>query len=174
MRPANPPPVRHRTARGRRHRFAPQPLQIRSQISRMLVTRLAVLLQRLVDDPLKLRRHFRIQSHRRHRRAIQNRFENHASRFPAKWRHSGSHLVEHHAERKKIAARVQFFRAHLLRRHIRDGPQRAPRTRQIFRRDLRRILRRRHGSSKPSAKSSPTQNPESWRARAMSRKYSLA
>ena len=40
------------------------------------------------------------------------------------------HLVEHHAERKQIRARVQRLRAHLLRRHVRHRPHCAARVGQ--------------------------------------------
>jgi hypothetical protein len=37
------------------------------------------------------------------------------------WPVAGQHLIQHHAERKHVAARVQRLAAGLLRRHVCDG-----------------------------------------------------
>ena len=44
--------------------------------------------------------------------------------FSAERQGSRGHFVEHRAEREQIAARVEFFRAGLLGRHIGDGAER--------------------------------------------------
>src|SRR6267142_3930687 len=43
-------------------------------------------------------------------------------------------LVQHRTERKQVAAPVQLFATRLLRRHVRDGADRSPRTGQKVRR----------------------------------------
>jgi hypothetical protein len=51
----------------------------RANVGGGLVAQITVLLQRLVNDALELRRRFGIQPHGSRHRAIQDRFENHAS-----------------------------------------------------------------------------------------------
>ena len=52
--------------------------QIGPQFGRRLATDLAIFFQRFIDDFLKLERNCRIQAHRRNRRTIQNRIEDHS------------------------------------------------------------------------------------------------
>ena len=57
----------------------------------------------------------------RRRHAIQDGFEDHAGGFAAEGQDAGGHFVEHGAERKEIAASVQFLAANLFGRHVGDG-----------------------------------------------------
>src|SRR6202040_3315001 len=57
---------------------------------------------------------------------------------------SGSHLVNHDAERKKIGAPVEFFTQRLLRRHIGHRSDRAAWTREQRRAAVRRHRRDTH------------------------------
>ena len=44
----------------------------------------------------------------------------------------GRHLIQHRTEGEQIGARIQLFRAHLLRRHVGDGAHRRARTGQML------------------------------------------
>ena len=59
------------------------------------------------------------------RRGVQNAVENDGGGGAGKGNRAGGHFVEHHAERKQIRARVEFFAAGLLRRHVGDRAHRA-------------------------------------------------
>ena len=45
---------------------------------------------------------------------------------PRKGRRAGRHFVEHRAEGEQVGAGVEFFAAHLLRRHVGDRAERVP------------------------------------------------
>ena len=106
-----------------RFRIALQPLQVAAHLRGMLVAQIDVFLQRLVDDVFQPCRHFMIQPHRRHWRAIHDGFANHGRAFAVEGNIARRHFVQHCAKREKIAARIQFPPAHLLRRHVGDGAQ---------------------------------------------------
>src|SRR5438876_1193369 len=55
-----------------RIRVALESLQVGDQVGGVLVTHIAVLLERLVDNRLELRRDFGIQPYRRRRRLVEN------------------------------------------------------------------------------------------------------
>ncbi len=128
---------RHRHAR----RFArpPQPLEIAAQIGRRLIPEVAILLERLRDDPIELRRHRRVHARGRRGLARQQRLERRDRRGAGERQRPGRHLVQHDAEREDVGARVQFVAPRLLRRHVRHGPQRGADRRHVLGRDARDI-----------------------------------
>ena len=63
---------------------------------------------------------------------MQNGIENHCAGGAGKRLPSGSHLIEHRAQRKKVGARVEHFTARLLGRHVRHRSHCQPRAGQIF------------------------------------------
>ena len=67
-----------------------------------------------------------IQPHRSDGRAVQNGVEDQRRAVAAEGQRAGGHFVEHGPEGKQVGARVKFFAAHLLRRHVGDRAQRAP------------------------------------------------
>ena len=105
--------------RCRRPAVAPQPREIGAEIARALVAQLAILLERLVEDAIELRRH-RADSPCSAAGGVR-------LRMPSKIRpvvvtlerqRARGHLVHHDAEREDVRARVELFAAHLLRRHV--------------------------------------------------------
>ena len=97
---------------------ATQPLQVRPKLGGALIAHLAVLLDRLVDDPLELDRQLGVQTRRGDRDAIQYGIVNDAGRVPAERQPARGHFVENGAKAEQVGPRVKFFAAHLLGRHI--------------------------------------------------------
>src|ERR1017187_2649013 len=89
-----------------RFRIPLQTLQIRSYVSRMLVTQVAILLQTLVDNFFQLGRQIGNQSNGRNWSAIEDRLENQSRALPSEGQRSGRHLIQHSAKRKQIGAGV--------------------------------------------------------------------
>src|SRR5258708_6682077 len=98
-----------------------QALQIGAHLGCDLIAHVAIFLERLVENALELGWSGWIQGDRRSRSVVQDVVENDGAGRPGKRMLSGNHLVEHRAERKQIAARIQLFAARLFRRHVRDG-----------------------------------------------------
>ncbi len=109
-----------------------QPLQIGPHIRSVLVAHVPILLQRLVDDLFQLGRKVGIQPHCGNWVAFENRVEDDRGTIAPEGQCAGCHLVQHSAERKQIAARIQFFRARLLRRHVGDGAERRTRAGEVL------------------------------------------
>ena len=99
-----------------------QPLQVAAQIGGRLVAQVAVFFQSLPDNLLELRRQRGIQLRRWSRIEFKNGVEDHGGSGAGKRKASGRHLVDHDAKGKQIGARIEFFPARLLRRHVGDGP----------------------------------------------------
>ena len=70
---------------------------------------------------VELGRNFWIETARQFRRLIQNRVEDQRRRFSGERLVARRHFVEHDAERKQIASRVDLVAARLFRRHVRHG-----------------------------------------------------
>ncbi len=109
-----------------RIRFAAQAFQVRANFGGDLVTHLAVFLQRLLQNFFELGWNIRIDANGRGRHAIQDGFKGDAGGFAAEGHRAGGHFVQHGAERKKIAARVEFLAANLFGRHVGDGAHSGP------------------------------------------------
>ena len=75
-----------------------QPLEIGTQLDGILITQLAIFLERLVDDVTESVRN----DPRQNRRAVQNRIEYDTGRRTAERVLAGGHFVEHDAEREKV------------------------------------------------------------------------
>ncbi len=88
----------------------------------MLITQIAVFLQRLADDAFHLPGQVRIEPDRRRGQPFQNCIEDQRRSVPAKREGSGRHLIQHRAKRKQIAARIEFLAFGLLGRHVSHGP----------------------------------------------------
>jgi hypothetical protein len=95
-----------------------QPLKISSHVGGVLITKIAVLLQRLTDYLFQLRRKIRIKPHRRDRRFAQNRLENRCRAVAAKRERACGHFVKNNAKGKQICTCVQLLGPCLFRRHI--------------------------------------------------------
>ena len=113
----------------------------------MLVTRLAILLERLVDDVFEFHWNVGIKAHWRHDGSVHDRFENYGDGFAAERGCAGGHLVKNRAEAEEIAARIQFSRADLLGRHVRYCADGAARAGEVLGGNAAAVLRQgnRHG-----------------------------
>jgi len=98
-----------------------QALKVGAHLSGNLVAQISVLFERLVDDVLELGWEIGVQAQRGRGGAVEDCLEDGGGTFSAKREHTGRHLVEHRAEGKQVAPRVQFLAPGLLRRHVGDG-----------------------------------------------------
>ena len=152
-------PRRSRRNRTVRSRLLPQPLQVGPHICCRLIAKVRILIQRLIQNPPELRRQRRIQLQRSRRRMIQNIVKDDCGRRPTKRMLPRCQLIQHHAQRKQIAPRVQLLAPRLLRRHIRNRPHRRPRACQRIRRRRRIRPIARRVRTPPPQSISPAQNP---------------
>ena len=131
--------LRHRYRAGTRSDGSPrlgiplQPLQVGSHFRRALVAQIAVFLQGLVDDVFQLGRNITIETNGRGWNRIEDCLEDDSRTFAMKGQNTCRHLVQHSAEGEQIAPRIQLFRPHLLRRHVRHGAHHRARTGQMLR-----------------------------------------
>jgi hypothetical protein len=95
-----------------------QPLQIGSNVRRVLVAQLSVFLQCFIDDAFEIAWKIRIQPHRSNRGFVQNRIKQNGSRITAKREHASRHLVEHCAKGKQVSTRIKLLSFGLLGRHV--------------------------------------------------------
>ena len=110
------------------------------------MTQVAVLLERPSDDAVQLVRQLGIDPHGSRGHPVENAVEDHGRRPASERLPSGSHLVEHGAEREEIGAMVHVLAPRLLRRHVRHRPQRGAGTGQVdVVRGPRRFVWRRSG-----------------------------
>src|SRR5580704_19344265 len=77
---------------------------------------------------------FGVESRGRSRSSVQYGLEDDARSVSAERQRTGGHLVEHHSERKKIGAGIEFLAANLLGRHISDRSKGGARTGEVFQR----------------------------------------
>src|SRR5262245_16938710 len=98
----------------------------------MLVSKVPVFLQTLVDDFFEFVRQIGIESNWRNRNAVQDRLENDPCGFTTERQHPRAHLVENGAEGKQVCASIELLPSNLFRRHVRDRSQRTAGTRQMF------------------------------------------
>jgi hypothetical protein len=137
--------TKRRVTRARRDRRrhpgiggALQALEIGAQFSGALIPGVAILLERLQDDAIELRRDAGLDLRRRQRRLRQQALENGGRRRALERQLPGGHLVEHDAGGKQVAARVDLLPARLLGRHVRHRPDGRAETRQVIRPARRR------------------------------------
>src|SRR2546422_4434664 len=98
-----------------RLRVAFEPLQVGAHLGSVLIAKIAVFLQRLVDDPFEVNWEVGIQAHRRNGISVKNGVENDSRTLPTERQRSRRHLVENGTEGKQITAGIQLLGAHLLR-----------------------------------------------------------
>ena len=96
-------------------------LEIRSQIGGTLVSQLAILLERAIDDALEVDRHCSVLLAKRTWRLLENRIGNHGGCVAGKRLPARRHLVKNRAEGKQIGPRIQGVSAQLLWRHVGHG-----------------------------------------------------
>jgi hypothetical protein len=113
--PGEKPPARaSRPGSGRsRHRprgfrLALQAFEVGSQLSSRLIAHLHILFQGLAEDPRQLRRRLRVEFCRWTRFAGKKAGKNDRGRRAGERLPARGHLIQHHAERKQIGARVHF------------------------------------------------------------------
>src|SRR5712691_6653657 len=75
-----------------------QPLQIGANLRGVLVPKVSVFLQTLVDDLFQPRRKIRIQPHGRRGSRVQNGLEDYSRTFSTKRQRTRRHLVQHRSE----------------------------------------------------------------------------
>src|SRR6516162_1714909 len=100
-------------------RITLQALQVREDVRRMLVAKVSVLLQRLTDDSLQLRRHSRIQTEGRGRRQAQGGVKDRRRARARKRLPPRRHLVQHRAKTEQVEAGIKELTPRLRRRHVR-------------------------------------------------------
>ena len=128
----------------RRVRFFFQPRQVPLHLRCVLISLGAVFLHRLADDGFEICRHCRIHRSGCRGFLIDDRMQRgHHIRSREGLLASG-HFIQHHAERKNIAADIQILGARLLRRHIDRRPRNHPHLGEGFLQ--RRVGRRAHAA----------------------------
>jgi len=105
-----------------------QAFQVGTQISSMLVAQIAILLERLVNDPFQFGGQVGIQPYRGHGRLVQDGIKQVGGRGSPEWQLGGGHLVQHRPEGEQVGAGVKLASARLLRRHICGCAHRRTRT----------------------------------------------
>ena len=108
----------------RRQRHLARRLQVQRQLRRALVAALGLDLQALQDHLLQPRRAVFAQRTRRHRVHVQALAQAAHGLGGTERALPGGEVVEHHAQREDVAARVVARELHLLGRHVRARAQR--------------------------------------------------
>src|SRR5262245_14713396 len=98
--------------------FALQAPEVRAKLGRGLVSKLAVLLERLVDDVVQLGGHVRVEFAGPWRCLAQNCIEDQSRRPSSERLPTGGHFVEHYAEREQIRTAIDRLAARLFWRHV--------------------------------------------------------
>src|SRR5260370_18329936 len=101
-------------------------LQVRAEVGRVLVAKVTVLFEGLVDDVFEAGRQIWIQPHRRKRRLGKNGIEHGCGGFPSKGKLSGGHLVKHDTETEEISTGSQILAEGLFGGHVGNGAKRGP------------------------------------------------
>src|SRR5215472_5286851 len=107
-------------------------MQVNTHIRCVLVPKITILLQTLIDDAFEFNRQVRVEANRRSGRSIENCFEDDTRALAPKWQLAGTHFIEHSTERKNVATGIQLLRSHLLWRHVCDGAERTARAGQMI------------------------------------------
>ena len=91
-----------------------EPHQIRFQIGRRLIAKIAILLQCLAENAMKLRRKARVELMDRLRFTIEDGVEDDRGCLAGKRNDARGHLIDHGAERKEIGTRIGELAASLF------------------------------------------------------------
>jgi hypothetical protein len=78
--------------------IALQSLEVRANLGRVLISKLPILLQALVDDPFQFHRNVGVQPDGVYRRAVEDAIRNDCGAVATKWQCGSRHLVKHDAE----------------------------------------------------------------------------
>ncbi len=84
----------------------------------MLVAKVAVLLERLVDDALQFGRDIGIQTNGGSRGTFENGVKDYSRRVTSERHGACGHLVENSAEGEQVGSGIELFSFRLLGRHI--------------------------------------------------------
>src|SRR5215468_7705743 len=87
----------------------------------MLIAKVSIFFQRLVDDLLKLRGKLRVEVGSWQWLTVQNRIVNRRFRLTAERLLPGGHLVHNYAEGEQVRTAVELLTPCLLRRHVPNG-----------------------------------------------------
>ena len=107
-------------------------MEISANVGGVLIAQVAVLFQRLINDLLQSGREIGIQAQGWNRRTVKDRFEDDRRGIATERQRAGRHFVQHRPKRKQVGAGIEFFALGLLRRHIRDRPDRGPWAGQVL------------------------------------------
>src|SRR5712672_1041970 len=110
-----------------------EPLQICAHVGSVLIAKVAVLLQSLVNGLFQARGQIGIEADSLSRNLVQNGIEDGRRALAAKRKNASGHFIEHDSERKEVGPRVEIFRQSLLGRHVGDRAKSAAWTRQMLR-----------------------------------------
>src|SRR4029077_7705516 len=101
-------PLIRQSLRGNGDRFgiAFQPLLIGANLGGVLVSKVKILFQTLIDDALKFDWQVRVQTYCRGWCPIQSGFEEYPGTFSTKRKRTGRHLVEHGSKREEVGSGV--------------------------------------------------------------------
>ena len=114
-----------------RLQVAADALEVGLEVGRVLIAKIPFLLERGVDEVVEAWRRVGIEQHRRHRCAVEDRVEDHRRGAADERLAAGDHLVQDHAEREDVGARVDVLAARLLGRHVGHGADGRARRRQL-------------------------------------------
>src|SRR5437016_13920508 len=97
-----------------------EPLQVGTNVRGVLVSKVVIFFQTLVDNLFELGRQIGIESNCRSWITIQDRFKNDSCTFTTERNCAGCHFIEHCSKGEQISATVEFLSPYLLRGHIGD------------------------------------------------------
>src|SRR5581483_3490658 len=97
-----------------------QAFKIGPDLGSSLIAKIAIFLQSLIDDSFQLGRQIGIEANWSGWSLVKDGIEDCCRGGSLERQASGSHFVEHNAERKQIRARVKVFAQRLFRAHIGD------------------------------------------------------
>jgi len=89
----------------------------------LLISKIAILLQSLVDDAFQFRREFGIQADRRGGNLVQNRIEDRRRGAAFEGKAAGAHFIKHDSEGKKCRCVHPVLRPAPARAHVGHGAQ---------------------------------------------------
>ena len=89
----------------------------------MLVTKVAVSLQALFDDPLQFVGNVGIELNRRYGSVLHDGKKQDTCGIALKRHFAGRHLVERHSKREQVEARIHWLTECLFGRHVRHRPE---------------------------------------------------
>ena len=104
-------------------RVAPQSLQVCANLSRVLVSEFAVLLQAAIDNARQSIRNIGIQTRRSDLDLLNDGDQKLAGCISREGSAASAHLIEQDAEREEVCSGIDLFAERLLRGHVCRRPQ---------------------------------------------------